>query len=547
VGCTLCHLVKPLPHSLATMLLMAAIAAPIPAQAASDRLVTPRFVEETERVGIDHVYDGEWEFFVGGGVAVFDCDADERPDIYLAGGAGPASLYRNRSETGGALAFDVVAEATTDLTLVTGAYPLDIDSDDILDLVVLRRGENVVLRGLGDCTFERANEAWAIDGDADWTVAFSAKWEPGATLPTLAFGDYLVIDDRSGKPVCDESALLRPRPDGTGYSEPTDLRPGYCSLSLLFSDWDRSGRMDLRVTNDRHYYVTGEDQLWRVEPGKAPQLWTRDEGWRELTVWGMGIASQDITGDGLPEVFLTSMGDNKLQTLATGPERPSFEDIALERGVTAHKPSSGGEHQQSTAWHAEFDDVNNDGATDLFVSKGNVDAMPDFAQRDPNNLLLGRPDGSFVDAARKAGILDYERSRGASVADLNADGMLDLVVNERRVPVRLWRNVGRGSDDSPQPIGGWLAVELEQDGPNRDAIGAWIEVRAGGRTTAREVTVGGGHAGGALGPVHFGLGSAKNARVRVRWPDGTQEPWQRVKPDQVVRIERSPEAAGPTD
>ena len=79
---------------------------------------------------------------------------------------------------------------------------------------------------------------------------------------------------------------------------------------------------------------------------------------------------------------------------------------------------------------------------DLFVSKGNVDAMPDFAGRDPNNLLLGRRDGSFRDAAKQAGILDFERSRGAALADLNLDGMLDLVVNERRVPVRVWRNVG---------------------------------------------------------------------------------------------------------
>jgi hypothetical protein len=526
----------------------ATIIAPVSAQAASDRdPVTPRFVEETGRAGVDHVYDGEWEFFVGGGVAVFDCDGDDRPDLYLAGGAEPAGLYRNRSEVGGALAFDAVEDATTDLTLVTGAYPLDVDSDGIKDLAVLRRGENVLLRGVGDCDFERANEAWSFDGDADWTAAFSAKWEAGAALPTLAFGDYLVIDDRSGKPVCDEGALVRPHPDGSGYDSPIALAPSFCSLSVLFSDWDRSGRMDLRVSNDRHYYVTGEEQLWRVEPGQVPQLWTRDEGWRELTIWGMGIASQDVTGDGLPEIFLTSMGDNKLGTLSDGPERPSYEDIALERGVTAHKPVTGGEHKQSTAWHAEFDDVNNDGSMDLFVSKGNVDAIPDFAERDPNNLLLGRPDGSFVDAAKRARILDYERSRGAALVDLNLDGMLDLVVNERRVPVRIWRNVGRGSPDAPRPIGDWRAVELAQDGPNRDAIGAWIEVRAGGDTTAREVTLGGGHAGGSLGPVHFGLGEAKRARVRIQWPDGTLGPWQQVRSNQSVRIERpggSPTTSG---
>src|SRR6266545_1333522 len=55
----------------------------------------PRFVEEAVVAGIDHVYDGGTTFAVGGGLAVFDCNDDARPDMYLAGGGGPAALYRN--------------------------------------------------------------------------------------------------------------------------------------------------------------------------------------------------------------------------------------------------------------------------------------------------------------------------------------------------------------------------------------------------------------------------------------------------------------------
>ena len=85
---------------------------------------------------------------------------------------------------------------------------------------------------------------------------------------------------------------------------------------MLFSDWDRSGRRDLRVSNDRHYYRDGEEQLWRIEAGAPPRLWTREEGWKRLRIFGMGIASHDLTGDGYPEVYLTSQADNKLQTLS---------------------------------------------------------------------------------------------------------------------------------------------------------------------------------------------------------------------------------------
>ena len=61
-----------------------------------------------------------------------------------------------------------------------------------------------------------------------------------------------------------------------------------------------------------------------------PRLYTHDDGWQRLVIWGMGIASYDLTGDGLPEVYLTSQGDNKLQTLADGPAQPNYRDIALD-------------------------------------------------------------------------------------------------------------------------------------------------------------------------------------------------------------------------
>ena len=120
--------------------------------AAQDTVAIPSFVEETASAGIDSIYAGEWEYMVGGGVATFDCNGDGFADMLLAGGASPAKFYRNTSPRGGALRFET-QESGLELDKVTGAYPLDIDSDGNTDLVLLRVGENVVMRGLGELPF----------------------------------------------------------------------------------------------------------------------------------------------------------------------------------------------------------------------------------------------------------------------------------------------------------------------------------------------------------------------------------------------------------
>lgn len=506
----------------------------------------PHFVEEAASAGVDHTYDGEFEFFVGGGVAAFDCDHDAKPDLFFAGGTNPASLYHNTSTVGGQLDFERLPSPITDLTSVTGAYPLDFDSDGAVDLMVLRLGENVLLRGLGGCAFERANEAWRFDGGADWTVGFSAMWEPSAQLPTMALGNYLAVDDSGAQTSgCADHVLVRPDSD---FGSATPLGPGWCTLSVLFSDWERAGRMDLRMTNDRHYNRDGQEQLWRFEPGEDPDPYVADDGWLPMRIWGMGIASHDLTGDGRPEIYLTSQGDNKLQTLDGDAGGPTYRDIALERGVTAHRPFAGGDVMPSTAWHPEFRDVNNDGFIDLFVSKGNVEAMPEFAALDPSNLLLGQANGSFVEVADAAGIVGFDRARGAALVDLNLDGMLDLVQVHRRTNVGVWRNVGWGDGDQPVPMGKWLVLRLQQPAPNTDAIGAWIEVRVGDRVTHHESTIGGGHAGGQLGWIHSGLGESESADVRVTWPDGERSGWMEVAADSFAIVERgadSPRAGLP--
>lgn len=498
------------------------------AVAAEPTPTIPTFAEETKTAGINSTYKGEWVYMVGGGVATFDCNGDGFADMLLSGGTNKAKFYRNTSPQGGKLKFKAETSGL-ELDKVIGTYPLDIDSDGIMDLVLLRVGENIVMRGLGNCKFERANEAWAFDGGDAWSTSFAAIWEKGSTWPTLAIGNYIDrAQEISPWGSCTDNWLHRPA--NKKFAPPLALKPSFCALSMLFTDWNKSGTPSLRVSNDREYYEGGQEQLWHIDAGRPPALYTEAEGWKPLKIWGMGIASTDLDGDSYPEYFLTSMADHKLQTLAAAPAA-TFKDIAFAKGVTVHRPTTGTDLRPSTGWHAQFEDVNNDGLQDLFVAKGNVDKMPDFAAKDPNNLLLQGADGKFTDVASQAGVASTFTSRGAAVVDFNNDGLLDLVVVNRNDKAQLWRNTSTN-------LGHWLQLKLQQPTVNRDGIGSWIEVKQGDKIMRREITSGGGHASGENGWWHFGLGVSTQTQVRVVWPDGTAGEWQNVFDDKFYILER---------
>lgn len=477
----------------AAMSLILLAAAQVHAQA------TPLFQNISERLP-EHQYDGGWPHFVGGGLAVFDCDGDGLADIFAAGGENPARLIRNKG------AFDFEAAPLPRMTDVTGAYPVDLDGDGIKDLFVLRVGPNLLLKGQGGCRFTDATEAFGIPQSDQWSTAFTAWWGKDGARPTLAIGNYVDRGDPDGPfRACDDNLILFPQTQG--YHAQT-LAPGYCALSILAAR-DARGALALRLSNDRHYYVDGgHEQMWDIAERR---FLGPDDGWENAALWGMGIASRDLNGDGLDEVMLTSMGDQLLQFAQPGGR---YEAAPFSFGTYAQRPHVGGDGRPSTGWHAEFGDVNNDARPDLFIAKGNVDQMPGMAMQDPHSLLVQQRDGQFREMSHLAGVAAMERGRGAALADFDLDGRLDLIVSNRRAPLELYRNV------TPD-AGGWISLTLSQAGGNRDAIGAVIKVTSGKITQSQQHVIGGGHAGGQLLARHFGIGDVESAEVQVTWPDGT--------------------------
>ena len=442
----------------------------------------------------DHSYSGEWNHFVGGGVAVMDCNGDALPDIFAAGGSGPAALFINKGD------FVFKLAEIPEIFDTTGAYPIDINADEYIDLFVLRIGPNIALKGGPECSFTNATEEFGLPDADQWSTAFSAWWENDG-LPHLAVGNYVDLKDPDGPFfACDSHQLLTPS-SKTYATQP--LEPGFCTLSMLATP-DASGARRLRISNDRQYYVRGGyEQMWDISERRFLE---EDDGWEKLSIWGMGIASRDITGDGRDEVMLTSMGDQVLQIAGSD---GTYSNAPFSIGTYAHRPYLGDDGRPSTGWHAQFGDIDNDGRVDLFISKGNVDQMPSNAIRDPNNLLMQQPNGTFVESGLTAGVASTERGRGAAVADFDLDGRLDILVLNRRAPMEIYRNKTQNTNH-------WIAVKLLQKGGNINAIGASVTVG----TDIQHLTVGGGHAGGQALPLHFGLGAKTDVKIIVKWPNG---------------------------
>ena len=483
--------------------------------------VTPRFFEMAGQAGLHHVFSSGDLFDVGGGVAAFDCDADMDIDLFLAGGVGPAALYINTTEPGNAISFQ---EAGEKLALndgqsanVTGAYALDFDNDGDMDLFVLRFGVNLLLENDGQCNFSIANNKVGIPDADENTTAFAAAWIADRPDPVLFVGNYLAhqADNENGDE-CAASYSLR----FVEADEPSERRmelvtPSYCPLSYLLVDWSGRGQFDLRTANDISDQPGGvSEQLFRL--GETLEPYPQSDDWRPAERAAAGIAARDIDGDGRPEIVVAGEGGVRFYSMPEDGEDPAFTEQAKERRLQtpAAAPAQG---QKINNWHVEFADFNNDTLSDMFIVRGRRSNGTVASNVDHDVLLLGAEDGTFADRSRESGLALGNVGRGAAIADFDRDGCQDIVVVNRDSPVALFRNLHCDGEESP----GWLNVELAQDGFNTHAVGASVILRAGDKAQTQARTIGGGHAGGASGPLHFGLGENQEAVLRVRWPDGS--------------------------
>jgi enediyne biosynthesis protein E4 len=457
--------------------------------------------------------DATPSLIVSGGVSVADLDGDGWRDVLLPGASGVTVL------TGGA------DRTWTDRTAVLGlsnvghnvvsAVPVDTDGDGDLDLFLARELEPNALyiqedgvfvdrtAGSGlELTDYSVGSAWAdYDGDGDLDVA----------VPT--YGNHL-IDDSPPSRIYNNQGSNR-FVDVSAVLLPGEIRLGHTFLATWI-DVDGDMRPELYLTND--FGSRRPSRLfWNVRGALVADLATSG---LDVSAFGMGLGIGDLNGDAVPDFLVASI--NRVLLLVSYPG--FWVDSSQAVGLVPDKSLA-----QKDSWGPLLSDLDNDGDLDAIVPFGHVYVNAENWSEQPDQVYEQADDGTFAPAAWS--VPDLNPSRGVIAADLDADGVLDLVKRNHSGPAVLLYG---GCVD-----GSWLEVALEAPGPNGSAIGARIEVTGANRSHTRWV-VGSGVSIASSEPteVHFGLGSDEEVSISVFWPDGATHTLDAVPTRRQLRVVR---------
>jgi hypothetical protein len=522
-------------------------------------LAEPWFEESAAAAGLDfrHVSGATGRFWIpemmSGGVGLLDYDQDGLLDVFCvqAGALGtPGSqtpghrLYRNRGE--GKFQDVTLAAGITGTGYGMGCGCADYDGDGDTDIYVTNVGTNVLYRNEGNGTFTDVTAAagvghrgWGtscaffdydLDGHLDLVIANYLNWAPEREVECFSRGGQ--------RDYCSPMNYQAPAMDtlyrnlGNGRFEDVTRAAGLDrafgnGLGVVCADFSGDGRPDIYVANDAM-----PNQLW-INNGQGQ---FRDEAMIRgcavnalgIAEAGMGVATITSATNGLPDLFITHLvGEgNRLFVNRNG----FFQDQVTPKGP-------GAVSMPLTGFGVGFGDLNHDGELDLYVVNGRVklgqsqhDPRDPYAE--PNTLLQGIGAGQFLEVPN-AGLKQpaLATGRGMAIGDLDNDGDLDLVINNRDGPLRFLRNV------SPKK-GHWSMFRV-LDQNHRDAIGATLQITAGAVTHWRRVAPHEGYCSSNDPRVHCGLGDAARVdRVLVRWASGKTEIFGPFAGDQLQTLEQ---------
>jgi len=446
------------------------------------------FTDVTEKAGLTGIPQNHYDM----GVAVGDYDNDGFEDMYVTGFGGN-TLYHNN---GDGTFTDVTKKAGVAASgWNTSAGFLDYDNDGKLDLFVTR---------YVDWTFK--------------TNRYCGEEKPG-------YRAYCHPDNYEGV-----TSILYHN-DGNGTFTDVSEKAGIAKsigkgLGVSFADYDGDGFTDIFVANDSVqcflFHNNGNGTFSEV--GLFKGVGYNEDG---KTFAGMGTDFSDYDNDGLPDVIVTDLSNERYMLFRNNGDG-SFRDVTNQSGV-------GGATLAFAGWSTRFFDYDNDGWKDLFVAQSHV--MDTIEKTAPNlrymqpPLLLRNQAGHFSRVSPGEAFRKEWAGRGAAFGDLDNDGDVDVVVSNAGQYAYVLRNDGGNRNQ-------WLGIATIGTKSNRDGIGARVKVvSASGLTQYFTVNTAVGYLSASDKRLVVGLGSDVTAKlVEIRWPSGIIQRLENVKAGQFLRV-----------
>jgi hypothetical protein len=477
------------------------------------------------------------------GIITADLDNDGDQDVFLCN-YGPNVLYLNN---GNGTFKDISKSAGIDVNnWSSGGAVLDYDNDGDLDIYVANYGRWVYPddhKRVGDLekkiylyssprTIKTVKHMFYRNNG---NMTFTDVYDQVITVEKdVVTGQKEETDEKTGqKKMVDITKKVRvpnPRSDGHGFG-------------VVTADLNADGLIDIYVANDMNpnflFLNRGDGTFDDVSEasGAAYDI-------NGTAQSGMGVDAEDIDPpspdhpeqDGLPELYVTNFA-NEYDTLYQNFGKGVFYDNTAFFGLAS-------DTMPFVKWGTALIDLDNDGWPDNFVTNGHVD---------DNRRLLGQPvdyeqipllfrnmqGKRFRLATRDAGpYFDQTHvGRGAAFGDLDNDGDIDIVVNEKDRHAAVLRN------DTPTR-NHWVRLALRGTRSNRDAVGTRVEVNIGERTIYRQRKGGVSMESSHDPRLLVGVGEVGEIKkITIRWPSGIVSTLDKVKVDQTYRIVEPRDAA----
>jgi hypothetical protein len=491
-----------------------------------------------------------------GGVALLDYNNDGLQDIFLVNAGHVADplrspvnfdrhdpsywnrLYRqNKDGTFTDVTVQAGLQNAGDTNYGMGVAVGDYDNDGFADIYLTNFGRNILYHNNGDGTFTDVTRkagvgagGWSTsagfldydnDGHLDLFVTRYLDWTPEKSKTCGRVAEPMYCPP--GEFGSTTSILYHNRGDGTfedvSAASGISAKPGH-GLGVAFADYDGDGFTDIFVANDAIeqflWHNNGNGTFTEVALNSGAALSSTG---KKLS--GMGVVFQDYDNDGLPDLIVTQL-PHEPYVVFHNDGKGSFSPQELETGFGVLSGTSSG-------WGLGLEDFDNDGWKDVFIVQGHVfDNVQSYdsslSYREPPLFALNRK-GHF-DKGDLGSDLPVA-GRGAAFGDLNNDGWVDVIATSLGDHPQLYLNRGGKSH--------WLTITLRGKRSNRDGYGARVQVNG----QVRFATASGSYLSSNDKRLHFGLGSAENCDVEVRWPSGIHQKLRGIKADQFLTIEES--------